>query len=580
MPQPVEPQQDIYSFLEEKLQWVTIFRCDLGNAGAFGRVFIGKENGDFSRYLAVKLVRPPSNQRHLLKIEREALQRYCRNLTGNTHLINVLRVLPPADERTKDYLIYTMDLADNASTGGHVHSDDEINGYEADTLLRRFDNRAFTLAEIDQLVRSILHGLAALEQQGLVHRDIKPENLFFVNGNIVLGDVGTLVTAGVSTPCLGSPIYMAPEKWKLSLAGQEAKFQCSDDLYQLGAVIYLLGLEPTARKNFMFKQKEETKKKRPLPRRDGLKGYAGGLTTREARLLNRFLNIGWGTETFPVGRCACADKPANRFQNVEQFRDAWKMMMYAAREPRRVWKWLAGGAGVLLLAVMVALLSVQVFIAHRNKGLTEQENARHELHRWLLTHPPLASFAWERPWERVPLGDGTPDFDPLGGWLDPAQWTAEPKDATGKLRATMPPQKSKSSIRTLQLVWHGQPLRPEFEVQFLLFAEPPKCGLTIELTPDKPAAKPVSFHFAVTHAGFFEAPEDAREEGEIYEHGVRLIWSGQEVLVVADSIQVGALRQLPDDWENIDWRLSLRLDANAPGEVSLRHLLFFKPVEK
>ena len=59
-----------------------------------------------------------------------------------------------------------------------------------------------------------------------------------------------------------------------------------------------------------------------------------------------------------------------------------------------------------------------------------------------------------------------------------------------------------------------------------------------------------------------------------------LIWSGQEVLVVADSIQVGALRQLPDDWENIDWRLSLRLDANAPGEVSLRHLLFFKPVEK
>ena len=93
------------------------------------------------------------------------------------------------------------------------------------------------MAEIDQLVRSILHGLAALEQQGLVHRDIKPENLFFVNGNIVLGDVGTLVTAGVSTPCLGSPIYMAPEKWKLSLAGQEAKFQCSDDLYQLGAVI-------------------------------------------------------------------------------------------------------------------------------------------------------------------------------------------------------------------------------------------------------------------------------------------------------------------------------------------------------
>ena len=77
-----------------------------------------------------------------------------------------------------------------------------------------------------------------------------------------------------------------------------------------------------------------------------------------------------------------------------------------------------------------------------------------------------------------------------------------------------------------------------------------------------------------------QAPEDAREEGEIYEHGVCLIWSGQEVLVVADSIQVGALRQLPDDWENIDWRLSLRLDANAPGEVSLRHLLFFKPVEK
>ena len=239
------------------------------------------------------------------------------------------------------------------------------------------------------------------------------------------------------------------------------------------------------------------------------------------------------------------------------------------------------GVNLIVGAVLVSVL-VQLFFAHRRVEQQEQLDVQQEMRRWLMTHPPQASFAplaeWETPWERVLFDHGNPYFDPLGGRLDDKLWEITPVSPKAGPRAVLPLATQPDTLRELRLTWRGQPLLPEFEVQFLLFAEPSKCRLALELTPDNPDFAPISFHYVVTHAGFFAESNMAREEGEFIEHGVRLIWLGDELKVVANNTQVEALGRLPAEWNATPWFLTLRLETFEDGEVSMRYLLLFRPV--
>jgi Protein kinase domain len=84
-------------------------------------------------------------------------------------------------------------------------------------------------------------GLATVHEKGIVHRDLKPENLFIEAGDqLKICDFGIARDNSLPTPAtyqwpaIGTPEFMAPERWQGQPAGP------SSDLYAVGCVLYEL----------------------------------------------------------------------------------------------------------------------------------------------------------------------------------------------------------------------------------------------------------------------------------------------------------------------------------------------------
>src|SRR5438552_4323146 len=89
----------------------------------------------------------------------------------------------------------------------------------------------------------VLAALEALHRRGIVHRDLKPSNVFLTPHGVKLLDFGlALPPAGdaaggerrltMTGAILGTPQYMAPERWQGGEAGPDS------DLFSLGAVLF------------------------------------------------------------------------------------------------------------------------------------------------------------------------------------------------------------------------------------------------------------------------------------------------------------------------------------------------------
>ncbi|MCQ2351915.1 MAG: protein kinase [Victivallaceae bacterium] len=187
-----------------------IDRC---GAGSYGEVYLAED--EIGARVAIKIV--PNGGRYS---EREiAGLRHYRDC-NHPNLLKIRHI-----EITPEYVIYTMDAADDLHRGQGK--------YLPDTLANRLRLRKrLDGTEIETMLAGILPGLEELHGKNLVHRDIKPDNILYVNGRPTLADAGLIVPAGQGS-LVGTPGFLSPRL----LAGK-ARAETQDDFYALGKVIY------------------------------------------------------------------------------------------------------------------------------------------------------------------------------------------------------------------------------------------------------------------------------------------------------------------------------------------------------
>lgn len=106
-------------------------------------------------------------------------------------------------------------------------------------LLHRYALRPLSPKRAIAIVAQIGYALHHAHLQGIIHHDIKPENILFnVNGDALLADFGIAmmqesIQRQRSAASMGTPMYMAPERFQ----GYVSK---RSDQYSLGCVLYEL----------------------------------------------------------------------------------------------------------------------------------------------------------------------------------------------------------------------------------------------------------------------------------------------------------------------------------------------------
>ncbi|MEV6127721.1 serine/threonine-protein kinase [Streptomyces violaceusniger] len=103
--------------------------------------------------------------------------------------------------------------------------------------MREWDRRPY-VPEIARIGLEVLRGLRALYAAGVAHRDVKPRNILFrPDGPAVLVDHLGLTFVDEDT-VVGTPSYMAPERFTLSPYQATAEAMLKADLWSLGVTLY------------------------------------------------------------------------------------------------------------------------------------------------------------------------------------------------------------------------------------------------------------------------------------------------------------------------------------------------------
>src|SRR6266480_5512800 len=126
--------------------------------------------------------------------------------------------------RTREYLYYIMELADDHVAGRNI----DIVNYAPRTLKSDVDrHKRLSASESIQLGLSLTDALQALHAHGLSHRDIKPSNIIFIDGVPKLADIGLVATTGQRS-FVGTEGYVPPEGPGTPQA----------DIFSLGKLLY------------------------------------------------------------------------------------------------------------------------------------------------------------------------------------------------------------------------------------------------------------------------------------------------------------------------------------------------------
>jgi serine/threonine protein kinase len=169
--------------------------------GAYGEIWLARSLTGAWR--AVKVV-------HRINFESErAFQREFQGMSAfepvsraHDGFVDILHV-----GRTRDYLYYIMELADDHVAGRDI---DGVR-YEPRTLKSDLARRKHLSAnESIRLGLSLTQALQALHVCSLTHRDIKPSNIIFIDGVPKLADIGLVAISGQNS-FVGTEGYVPPE---------------------------------------------------------------------------------------------------------------------------------------------------------------------------------------------------------------------------------------------------------------------------------------------------------------------------------------------------------------------------------
>ena len=191
--------------------------------GGMGVVYKAVDT-DLDREVAVKVLPDDANlaKHHVERFLREAEIMARLNIPETVHIFDV-------GSQPVNYIV--MDL---------------VKGRDLEQLLQE---RLLSPAEVVRIAITVAKALYKIHQAGIVHRDLKPSNILIDHkGRVRLLDFGisklldapVLLTMPGST--LGTPVYMAPEQFDLSMGEVTAR----TDIYALGLIIYeaLVGRVP------------------------------------------------------------------------------------------------------------------------------------------------------------------------------------------------------------------------------------------------------------------------------------------------------------------------------------------------
>ncbi len=253
-PEPINIFEDrlgkeiIDSLDDVKLSDYTVCK-DFRGSGALGDVsIVYRENANGTTdYYALKRVN--LNNPNAIQEVNSILLYKNRNIES-PFLIPIFNVgcgSEMIDNQQEYFFFYVMELADNLFRICHI----DYKKYHPISLEAvKYKNTEYPVLDDDDfrktfhtpwmLFMSIIKGLKDLHDHNLVHRDIKPDNLIFINGKLVLSDMGLVAEIDELDNLAGTEGYLPPEllAQKFMLAETLQKQAVSNDLYAAGATIY------------------------------------------------------------------------------------------------------------------------------------------------------------------------------------------------------------------------------------------------------------------------------------------------------------------------------------------------------
>ena len=213
-----------------------ITKCILGSivgSGSYSVVRKGFTRSNFTP-VAIKFIK--KNQLLVGKEDSESSEVDILNKLRHPCIMSVLDTVDTTFE-----LVIVMEYAE----GGELEKQVKM-----DTIMGR-------LSEVTAKLQfyQICHTIAYLHSQNICHRDLKLANILLMKPNpealLKVSDFGTSNMLSISNQLdsmVGTPLYMAPEVFVLSVAPQ-LRYTCKSDCWSLGVILYTLlsGNQPIVR---------------------------------------------------------------------------------------------------------------------------------------------------------------------------------------------------------------------------------------------------------------------------------------------------------------------------------------------